>query len=78
MANGLRHASGPVLTNPSVTFIENDTFVALLPEPFVVQNKMVGLPPTICKYHSKEQNFKASICYSKNLQIFLIPQFTDQ
>ena len=60
------------------TLIENDTFVALLQEPYVVQNKMVGLPPMIGKYHSEEQNFKASICYSKNLQIFPVPQFTDQ
>jgi hypothetical protein len=39
---------------------------------------MVGLPPMIAKFHWEELNFKASICCSKNLQVFPVPKFTDQ
>jgi hypothetical protein len=39
---------------------------------------MVGSHPRIAKFNSEELNFNASICCSKNLQVFPVPQFIDQ
>jgi hypothetical protein len=73
----LQHAK-LAMNEMAITFSKISIFIALLQEPYTVKNKIVGLPPTIAKFHSEELHFKASICCSKYLQVFPVPQFTDQ